>query len=840
MGENLVAGILKNIETLANVNANQNVAILTGIKKTNTLLSDQIGKELSKQTKLLESILDAFAKGTSSNSFSIFGSSGTKSFAKMFKKGGGKALQAMALGMDKFADATKKFVDAVNELDEKKFDKFVMLFDMGKKILLFSLSIVIAIPFLIVGLLAILILKLWVNFFKFLAEKTKDLKKGAKALLFISGAILGIVLSIAIAGLILSKLGFGPVLLVIGTLLAVAIAFSMISAVDKSAKSGAKSMIFLALTVGIVIGLIVLSKFIMDKITIGGVLLVFGVLVGIALVFMLIGLVKSKTNKGAMSMIFLAIATAIIVGILIFITKISLKRFAAAALMVGVIMIGLAIVFVIAGALKGQILGGALAMLLVSAVVAVITFSLIKFQEANVTGTSVAILSAFIVGMGVAFGVAGLAAPFILAGGAAMLVVAGAIFVFTASLGNFSKAEWTEDKTEILSGAIVSLVTAIKDAFSDFGLADFARMFAGVKLLSNLGNALSAFAQGIGSFANLELSEVVQEGEGENAKFTVKTKGAINPAAISSNIALLLQEVTKPLKDFGAENSDGGGWFSEGNLGTGIGLLGKLGNALGSFALGMSFFGNMKVVEFDDKGKVVPGSEKGIDIGKIGTGITTMLNALTDPLTKLGENGDIEDGIEYLGTLASPMESFANAISTLSKVKIDSAKLEETFTKPLTSIIKTFTDSDFEKMDEDKVENLFEGIESFAESVEKMKGSASKDIGKMFVDMKESINGMNLPKLTKLNSLAENLAKFAEAMDGSFGDLEAVLEKLKDAIAEMNGIEISSAGTTTAGPVTQTQEKIDLGPLLSELEEVTSTLRSGLDVNVTNSINVSS
>ncbi len=96
----------------------------------------------------------------------------------------------------------------------------------------------------------------------------------------------------------------------------------------------------------------------------------------------------------------------------------------------------------------------------------------------------------------------------------------------------------------------------------------------------------------------------------------------------------------------------------------------------------------MKVVEFDDKGKVVPGSEKGIDIGKIGTGITTMLNALTDPLTKLGENDDIEDGIEYLGTLASPMESFANAISTFSKVKIDSAKLEETFTKPLTSVIK--------------------------------------------------------------------------------------------------------------------------------------------------------
>jgi len=56
MGENLVAGILKNIERLANVNIQQNVAILTSIKKTNLILSREIGKELQKQTKLLQSI----------------------------------------------------------------------------------------------------------------------------------------------------------------------------------------------------------------------------------------------------------------------------------------------------------------------------------------------------------------------------------------------------------------------------------------------------------------------------------------------------------------------------------------------------------------------------------------------------------------------------------------------------------------------------------------------------------------------------------------------------------------------------------------------------------------
>ena len=108
-------------------------------------------------------------------------------------------------------------------------------------------------------------------------------------------------------------------------------------------------------------------------------------------------------------------------------------------------------------------------------------------------------------------------------------------------------------------------------------------------------------------------------------------------------------------------------------------------------------------------------------------------------------------------------------------------------------------------------------------------------IGKMFIDMKSSINGMDLKKLTKLNSLTENLADFADSMNGNFGDLEAVLEKLKDAIAEMNGIEVGSASATaTAAPVTQSETKMDLSPLLAELELVTDTLRAGIDVNIQN------
>ena len=835
MGENLVAGILKNIETLANVNANQNVAILTGIKKTNTLLSDQIGKELSKQTKLLQEIAKGLVKGTGgSSSISIFNSSGTKSFGKMFKKRGGKALQAMALGMDKFADATKKFVDAVNELDEKKFEAFTALFDMGKKIILFSLAIVLAGPLLAIGMLTTLpFLIAWVFFFRWLGTMTKDLKEGAKSLMFLSIAILVTVLAIALGALILSKIGFSSVLMVIGVLLVVAFVFSMISAVDDSAKDGAKSMIFLALTVGIVIGLIVLSKFIMDQITMGAVLLVFGVLVGVALVFMLIGLVESKTSKGAMSMIFLAIATAIIVGILYFVTTLDLEKFKEAAIIVGVVLIGLAIVFVIAGALKAQIIPGALAMLLVSVVVAIISFSLAKLQEANITWKTIGILSAFIVGMGVAFGAAGLVAPFILAGAAALLVVGAAVWVFTDSLVKFAGIDWSQEKSDLLAGAIVTLVTAVKDAFSDFGISDFIKVAAGIALLTGLGNALSAFAEGIGSFANLELSEVVKEGEGADAKYTVKTKGAINPAQISANISLLLSHVTQPLVDFGAANTDGGGWFSDGFLGTGIKLLGKLGNALGGFALGLSFFGTLETVEFDEQGKVIPGSQKPIDVLAIGTGISAIIGSITAPLIALGENDDMDDGIERLEELAMPMKNFAEGIATLDKTKMTSGKFQNAFYWPITYAAMALSTASFKGIDSDHVEDVAEAFGMMSTSLSSL-GSGTEGVGKMFLDIKESVNGMDLKKLTKLNSLTENLADFADSMNGNFGDLEAVLEKLKDAIAEMNGIEVGSAPATATAPVTQSETKMDLEPLLAELELVTDTLRAGIDVNIQN------
>ena len=376
MGENLVAGILKNIQTLSEVNANQNVSILTSINKTNTLISDQIGKELTKQTKLLESIIQALKGGinNSSNSFSIFGNTGTAELAKVFKKRGGKALQKMALGMDKFADATKKFVDAVNELDKRRFDKFATLFNMGKKIMAFALLIAVAAPLLLFGLLFTLpILGIWIAFFVTLYVFGKPIREGGRVMMWLAVSTGLIVATILLAALMIKEVGFKSILLVIGVLIMVTTIYVIISQFSKSANTGAKTMMFLALTSGIIVATILLSSLMIKKVGWESIALVAGVLIGVSAIYIIISQFDKKSNKGAKSMMFLALTTAIIVAILFVVGFMDLGRLAESAFVLGIITIGLAIIFTQVGKNDKKIKKGAAAMLFVALTTAIIS-----------------------------------------------------------------------------------------------------------------------------------------------------------------------------------------------------------------------------------------------------------------------------------------------------------------------------------------------------------------------------------------------------------------------------------------------------------------------------------
>ena len=971
MGENLVAGILKNIETLASINANQNISILTGIKKTNTLLSDQIGKELSKQSKLLSEIsttltrtfftnlrANDLAKKGIENQISgggkkikapkvekkgkspLFGDSinkelakqtsllesmvsillkglkqkgkkegkskgfGGKSvlavfagMAKMLKKGAAKKLSAFAKALQGLTKSIKGFVKAINKIKTKKLVAFMKILDIGKKILLFAFFFALAGPLLIVGLLVTLpILLLIFLFFDLVSRNDKGIKSGIRTLMFmaISIGILALVIAFTLA-----KMGGGMEML--------------------------KAYGFIALSILVLAG-------------------------GLYLV----GKIKGDIIGGSLAMLVASIAILVLAVAVMIFSKAKVKIEDVGLLGLTIAIVGVAMAIAGAGPVPVMIALGAAAMILAGVSILIIATAMAIWTAAKVGIDDVGVLSATILAIGVSYAAAGFGSPLIALGAAVMLLVAPSLILITGALLVFSKSKWDESKNVLLKSTLKGIVTTFKEIFSSIsitdavsmlrgaellgeigsalselatGLSDFANgkapifkdgkvvgykpfdkelgkrvgdtiqamlgplvgmqkdnktfkakesilgalgagagnFFAGpigkgIDLLGDLGNSLSGFAAGIGSFANLNI--VKFETDANGVITTKDTGNKINPQQIGLSIKALLTPLVGNLTEGGDGSNTilgklgaGAGLFTDGPIGSGISLLGDLGNALSDFAGGVQAWADFKIPIFGDEKnptKVTGYNTLNPDFAtKIGENLKKMIGALVDPITTLGKqdggfwsNSDYENGVDLLGDLGSPLADLAKAAETFGKAKFKAEDIKTNLNGTIGAFVAVLAGAEMKKIkddDIDKAEDVIDLFSDFTSAAEKLgKAGGAEGMGKMFIDMKESINTINLSKLTKLNSLAENLAKFADSMDGNFDDLEAVLEKLKDAIAEMNegGAKIAETGKskdTTAAPVaSEGGTPMDLAPILEELEEITTVLRGGIDVTATN------
>jgi hypothetical protein len=965
MGDNLVGGILKNIENLANVNVQQNIAILTNIKKTNTILSQEIGTELKKQTKLLQSIAESLAGGKAGG-FSLF-STGGNSLAKLFKKKGPTIINKLSKSIDTLTVSITKFAVAVDGLDEKKLDAFTKLLDIniGKKILLFATLTATAAPLLVISLLSLGILFLWTKFFSSIGKNSKFIQKGVKELMFMAIATALITVTVLMAAFALGDplRTIAAFLVVAGSLLLLAGAFLLISKIDKSINQGTRTMLFAALTTAIIVGIIIIASYLLG-------------------------------DPGKTFMAFLVVAGAVLI---------------------------LGLTFLIIGKMKGQIIQGAIAMIIASIAVGIILFSVVKFSKANVTWEDIAKIGALVVGLGAAMAAAGFGAILIGLGAGVMLIASAALYVITKSLLNFKEAEWTSENDKQLKNSLMNIVDTFSDVFSSISPMEMIKMLAGAALLGAIGNSLSAFAQGLNAFANAQAPEYeVKDGKlvlvgtnpidanlGKRVGDTIKAlisplidKDAVlynlgkdqgwffdgpvgngidllgrlgnslgNFAMGLQNMAnlyvptygvnekgeLVVTKVDKIDDDFGEKLAinikkmvdvlidplsnlgENEGMFFDGPVGNGIDLLGRLGNSLGNFAKGLQNMANLYIPTYgvNEKGEMVVTKVDKIDDDfgeKLGVNIQKFVDVLIDPLTKLGQNegtfisGDVGNGIKLLGKLGNslgtfakgigdwadlqgrgipvykvvdgeltlvdhkpldsafatnvgkninmivesltkpleelgsksgtfsdsdyetgldmlaklgtPIESLANAASKLAKIKVEPKKLEKTVKGTITAFVSALSKSSLKNLDEANGKKVLDGFDFFAKSVGKIgKGDADK-VSHLFVTMKDSINGMDMQKLKKLNGLAFNLRKFAESMKGSFGDLENVLERFVEVLNDMNDITTNPTPTKRAETIkTITNDvKVDLVPLLDELDSIKSVLLAGIEVEVKDSM----
>jgi hypothetical protein len=449
----------------------QAIAIGGGGKKIKSLDKEILG-ELKKQTKLLKQVAVKTSDPLTSIKANIAEAKGE--VEKLTK--GGEALSALGIGakelgiglmiltlvpdkaMTKFTDFVVGIADAFNKVDVKKLKKGGeaintmgdAVWNFTKKIAFSSLLILPFIP-----VLPVLMLTIWgVGWFVSKVGQMKGIKEGSKALKDIGSGLIGFgvgVAALALASLIIiAKPMVLPVMFL--TLVLVGGAIALLGMVAGPLKKGSKALkdtgIGLAsFAIGVGVFALVATFIPWETIPKMGLIIL---VVGGALA--IIGVFAKHIHKGSIA---LAIAggalIALSVGLLVFNYAVSTLGTEGLLMMTGV-LIGIAVVFGVAGALLPKMLAGATALAMAGVALIALAVGLLAFNYAVSTIGSmeeVGKMALAIGGISLAFAAAGAASLFILPGAIALAVAGVALILLSAGLVLFSLV-WSMQSTKDL------------------------------------------------------------------------------------------------------------------------------------------------------------------------------------------------------------------------------------------------------------------------------------------------------------------------------------------------------------------------------------------------------
>lgn len=437
----------------------------------------------------------------------------------------------------------------------------------------------------------------------------KSMKKTGLALIFAAGAILSVSIALVLSHLILGSIGFEEVAKVMLIVAGIAVVFGVIGLAGKQIRKGAKALIFaagaiVALSVAIWIMQMVLGNMTGDDVLTS--YKVLAVIAGIGIVMAVAGLAHKQIKKGAIAMGFAAISLiAIGIGVAVMgwaVKDLEWKHIG----MMGAIIGGLAVAFGVAGI--GPI---PLAIVLGSAAMAVAGLALLPiglgvsvFGAAikDLTWEHVGMMGAIVVGVGLAMAGAGLASPFIIAGSAAMAIAGGALFAIGKGITplasiNFKKlftgtglfapsGQETEGFMGIGGGRPKTYLEVMIESMRDsFALNPFTipLVIAGSAAMILVGKALNSIAIGLVEFQKLS--------EG------------IDTNVLAVNVMFMTSILSETFARIGNKHK-GGFLFGSNPVADGIKAVMGMGAALTNIAVGMQNMANLRFpVEYDKDGK---------------------------------------------------------------------------------------------------------------------------------------------------------------------------------------------------------------------------------------------
>ena len=207
--------------------------------------------------------------------------------------------------------------------------------------------------------------------------------------------------------------------------------------------------------------------------------------------------------------------------------------------------------------------------------------------------------------------------------------------------------------------------------------------------IKNCGLALVSLAAGVKAMATLSFTEM--EYDKASKKLVAKRVVKLTDAEIQQvgpNVAKILNALALPLTSFGmwstlGETGYGPFTIGAGYMQKGIRAAGDIGNAISGIAKGVADMANLNVTEYTVRnGKLVPTSVRKLnptDFTLAGINVGLILSALTQPLSKFGEESANGEGLIWGGGyVLKGIEAAAkvgNAISSIAKGVTDMANL---------------------------------------------------------------------------------------------------------------------------------------------------------------------
>jgi hypothetical protein len=385
----------------------------------------------------------------------------------------------------------------------------------------------------------------------------------------------------------------------------------------------------------------------------------------------------------------------------------------------------------------------------------------------------------------------------------------------------------------------------------------------GIDSISGLGNNLLSIAEVITKMANMEIVENEVKIIDGRPQIVAKSVRKITPAEMakaSVSIGLVTGFLASEIAKIGKMEADSEGWFANGNVKKGVDAIAGLGQNVLSMADAIIKLANTEITEYkiDEKGQLVPVSTRKMQQGDFIKASETLskilgivFNAVVDFGSKVEANEEkIKKATAILPGMTDALANAAKPIEAWSKLK-DTEKVSGSIVNFMNTLKAIFDPST-----NPTIADSSKYFTVFAYNIEKMaspnnaldKAAANIDkIEKSMKLLKDSINAMDLKKLTLTDSLMKSLAilsknpeAVAKAIEGSidksFKELvDAIKEIAKVSSAASNPVATSTApsapaakgGTPTKNaPVAQSQQSAD------SVAKTLSSALAGLTLNV--------